>query len=74
MTYLENIIDSEKNQGDKSKSERLVDKIKSDLTAGRNVQEYDSLSIADRYGFLYCTLHFLKLIGPGREFLILRSY
>ena len=75
MAYLENIIDSEKNQGDKSTSERLVDKVKSDLTAGRNVQEYDSLSIADRYGFLYCTLHFLKLISEReRELLILRSY
>lgn len=61
MTYLQDIVDNGK-QGDRTTSERLVDKVKSDLTAVRNVQEFDSLSIADRYDFLYCIIYNLKLI------------
>ena len=51
MTYLQDIVDNGRNQGDKTASERLVDRVKSDLTAVRNVQEFDSVSIADRYDF-----------------------
>ena len=50
MTYVQNIIKSE-NPADVFTSERLVDKIKSDLTAVRNVQESGHLSMADRYEF-----------------------
>ena len=50
MTYLQDIVDS-KNPGDHIVSERLIDKIKSDLNAARNVQEHGSLSMADRYDF-----------------------
>ena len=51
MTYLQDIVDNGRNQGDKTASERLLDRVKSDLTAVRNVQEFDSVSIADRYDF-----------------------
>jgi hypothetical protein len=60
MTYLQNIIDR-KNPGDEIVSERLVDKVKSDLTAVRNVQEFGYLSMADRYDFGYCRMYFLSI-------------
>ncbi|CAB3995131.1 E3 ubiquitin- ligase SHPRH, partial [Paramuricea clavata] len=51
MTYLQDIIDR-KNPGDEIVSERLVDKVKSDLTAVRNVQEFGYLSMADSFSDL----------------------
>ena len=52
MTYLQDIIDR-KNPGDEIVSERLIDKIKTDLTVVRNLQEHGSISMADRYECRY---------------------
>jgi hypothetical protein len=48
MTYLQDIIDR-KNPGDELVSNRLIDKIKTDLTAVRNTQEHGYVSMTKRY-------------------------